>query len=219
MLEKKKIAPSAAAEVTGELLELAEQLGSPDLTELAHTSAGLELNRVRNLGELRRFLQGYSTQMLVASELPTIFRAYQLASHSEVRELIELDQRLQRDPQLMNLARASQHVGRAQLKKLRSLRDQRIVQRYLAAVESGEAKAWHTIVFGLVLALYSLPLRQGLLHYGTQTLSGFIHSAAGRLELRQSDCEALLVEIAQPLPQAVDGVLSEESGALRLIKG
>jgi energy-converting hydrogenase Eha subunit B len=48
----------------------------------------------------------------------------------------------------------------------------------------------------MVLALFSLPLRQGLLHYATQTLNGFIHSAAGRLQLRQSDCEALLAEVS-----------------------
>ena len=43
----------------------------------------------------------------------------------------------------------------------RPLRDQRLVQRYLTAVEQGEAQGWHTLVYGLTLAVYSLPLRQG----------------------------------------------------------
>jgi urease accessory protein UreF len=218
MLEKNKIASRSAKEVTGELAALAERLGSADLTELTRTGRAPGLSQVRNLPELRRFLQNYSTQVLVNSELPTIYRAYQHASRSEARELIALDASLRSEPLVQSLARASQRVGQSQVKKLRPLRDQRVVQRYLAAVESGEAKGWHTVVFGLVLALFSLPLRQGLLHYATQTLNGFIHSAAGRLQLRQADCEALLTEVTQQFPHAVEEIVKGESAPLRMIK-
>lgn len=218
MLEKNKIASHSANEVTGELSALAEKLGAAHLTELTHTSSRFELNHIRNLPQLRRFLQKYSAQVLVNSELRTIHRAYQHASRSQARELIALDASVQSLPLLRSLTPASQHVGGSQLQKLRPLRDQRVVQRYLAAVESGEAKAWHTVVFGLVLALFSVPLRQGLLHYATQTVNGFIHSAAGRLQLRQEDCEALLTEITQQFPRAVDEIVQEESTPMRMIK-
>jgi urease accessory protein UreF len=218
MLEKNKIAPQRASELTGEFSALAEKLGSSELAELRLTTDGLELSHVRSLPELRRFLQKYTAQVLVNSELRTIHQAYRHSSCAEGRELIALDVSLQKEPLLQNVARASQQVGRAQLKKLRPLRDQRFVQRYLAAVERGEARAWHTIVFGLVLALFSLPLRQGLLHYATQTLNGFIQSAAGRLQLRQTDSEALLAEISQQLPKAVDQIVKGESASLRLVK-
>lgn len=68
-------------------------------------------------------------------------------------------------------ASPSRQIGRRQLARLRPLRDERIVRRYLAAVESGRADGWHTVVYGLTLALYSLPLRQGLLHYAQETLA------------------------------------------------
>ena len=61
------------------------------------------------------------------------------------------------------------------------MRDQRVVQRYLQAVEGGQANGWHTLVYGLTLAVYSLPLRQGLLGYAHQTTRGFIYSAARML--------------------------------------
>ncbi|MCI0536835.1 MAG: hypothetical protein L0Z50_16580 [Verrucomicrobiales bacterium] len=218
MLEKSKIAARSANEVTGQFSGLAEKLGSANLTELTLAEGGLALNHVRNLPELRRFLQTYSAQVLVNCELRTIHRAYRHSARCEARELIALDASLQEEPLLRDLAQASQHVGRSQLKRLRPLRDQRVVQRYLAAVESGEAKAWHTVVFGLVLALFSLPLRQGLLHYATQTLNGFIRSAAVRLKLRESDCAALLTEVSQPLPKAVDKIVKNGSAPLRLIK-
>ncbi len=60
-------------------------------------------------------------------------------------------------------------------------------KRYLAAVESGEAHGWHTLVYGLTLAVYSLPLRQGLLGYAQQTTRGFIQAAARSLELSETD--------------------------------
>ena len=43
-----------------------------------------------------------------------------------------------------------------------------------------EANAWHTLVYGVTLALYSIPLRQGLLGYGYQTMRGFIYFRATR---------------------------------------
>jgi hypothetical protein len=86
----------------------------------------------------------------------------------------------------------------------RPLRDERTAQRYLAAVQSGQAHGWHTMVYGVTLAVYSLPLRQGLLHYAQETLSA-LASAAGRAG---NVAEAELAEILTPLlariPQAVE---------------
>jgi len=83
--------------------------------------------------------------------------------------LILLDLLLAGEPQLQDFAAPSRRVGQSQLQKLRPLRDQRMVQRYLQAVDGGQANAWHTLVYGLTLAVYSLPLRQGLLGYAHQT--------------------------------------------------
>jgi urease accessory protein UreF len=93
------------------------------------------------------------------------------------------------------------------------LRDQRIVQRYLHAVEVGEAHGWHTLVYGLTLAMYSLPLRQGLLGYAIQTTRGFIHSAARELDVSEKDCRALLEQLTEPLPAALEALLIERVAA------
>ena len=83
------------------------------------------------------------------------------------------------------------------------------VQRYLNAVEAGQAQGWHTLVYGLTLAVYSLPARQGLLHYARQTLFGFIYAAARPLQLGEADCRLLLEELCAALPKELASLLAE----------
>ena len=97
-------------------------------------------------------------------------------------------------------AEASFRVGQRQLNKLRPLRHERVVQRYAAAVEAGEARGWHPLVYGVTLAVFNLPLRQGLVNYAAQTLGGLVDSAERRHRLPTDDCQALLDEANGRLP-------------------
>jgi urease accessory protein UreF len=110
---------------------------------------------------------------------------------------------------LQDFLAASRRVGQAQLRKLRPLRDERIVQRYLHAVETDQAHGWHTLVYGLTLALYSLPLRQGLVGYARQVTRGFIHSAARSLRLSEKECRALLNESCEHLAEDVEPLFAD----------
>ena len=114
-------------------------------------------------------------------------------------------------------ATASQRVGKTQLKRLRPLRDQRLVQRYLHAVQTGEAHAWHTLVYGIILSIYSLPLRPSLLNYAQQTTLGFIRSAAVPLRLTGADCEDLMSEEGSGFPEAVNRLLLPAAGPRAMI--
>jgi urease accessory protein UreF len=128
-----------------------------------------------------------------------------------VRELVALDREIATEPVLQHFASASRRVGRCQLQKLRPLRDERVVQRYLQAVEAGAAHGWHTLVYGLTLAVYSLPLRQGLLGYALHTTRGFIHGAARPLRLSTQQNQDLLDGLSSALPGAVDVLLGQHS--------
>jgi urease accessory protein UreF len=210
MAKETQLALRDAAEWLGDWHPLAEQLGSAEgLVELGSVSALLRLKPVRNLSSLRRFLQNYQTRLLLPVELPAIQTACEHARRNEVRELIAQDQALSCLEELKSFANASRRVGQAQLQKLRPLRDERIVQRYLNAVESEEAHGWHTLVYGLTLAIYSLPLRQGLLGYAHQTLRGFIYSSARTLRLSEHDCRTLFDSLAGDLPEAVEGLIRQ----------
>jgi urease accessory protein UreF len=198
------------AEWLGDAHPLVDQLGSADgLASLHALADSLRARPVANLPALREFLRAYFGCILLPHELPAIQRAFTHAGRNEVRELIAFDQHLAREPRLQDLAAASRRAGQAQLQRLRPLRDERGVQRYLAAVENHEAHGWHTLVYGLTLAVYSLPLRQGLLGYAHQTTRGFIHAAARSLELTEANCLTLFAELCAPLPLAVEGLVRQ----------
>ena len=214
MVKQTQLALGDAAEWLGDWHPLAEQLGSTDgLVTLGSVSASLRLVPVHDVPSLRNFLGNYHSRILLPLELPAIQSAHGHATRHEVRELIALDQGMAGQPIFSEFAAASQRVGQSQLRKLRPLRDQRAVQRYLHAVESGEAHGWHTLVYGLTLAVYSLPLRQGLLGYAHQTTRGFIYSAARMLSLSEHQCRALFDSLCAGLPEAVESLVVQETVA------
>jgi urease accessory protein UreF len=203
-----------SAEWLGDWHLLVEQLGSTDgLVALSDVSACLQFSPVHDLPSLRHFLRDYQEQILLPIELPAIQRAFDHACRREIRELVGFDRQMAEEPALKPFAEASRRVGQGELRKLRPLRDERIVRRYLEAVEQGEANAWHTLVYGLTLALYSMPLRQGLLAYGFQTTRGFIHSAARTLKLSERSCRLLLTELCAALPQPVEALIGRRAAA------
>lgn len=202
------------AEWLGDWHPLVEQLGSTDgLVALSEVSACLQISPVQDLPSLRRFLRDYYERLLLPIELPAIERAFGHACRHEVRELVGFDRQLADEPALKPFAEASRRVGRCELRKLRPLRDERVVRRYLEAVEQGEANAWHTLVYGLTLALYSMPLRQGLLGYGFHTTRSFIYSAARSLPLSERNCRGLLAELCAGLPHAVEALVGRRAAA------
>jgi urease accessory protein UreF len=198
----------------GDWHPLAEQLGSAKgLVALSDISASMQVPVVHDLDSLRNFLTIYQKQLLLPIELPAIQRAFDHTCRHEVRELAEFDRQLAGEAALIPFAEASRRIGQTELLKLRPLRDERIVRRYLEYIERGEASAWHTLVYGLTLALYSIPLRQGLLGYGFQTTRGFIYSAAKALQLSEKDCRALLDELCDNLPAAVEALIAQRAAA------
>ena len=214
MVNQTQLALSDAAEWLGDWHPLAEQLGSTDgLVTLGSVSASLRLAPVHNLSSLRLFLRRYQSRVLLPFELPAICQAHGHAARHELRELVALDQSLAAQPLLSEFAAASRRVGQTQLRKLRPLRDERVVRRYLEAVENGSACGWHTLVYGLTLAVYSLPLRQGLLGYAHQTTRGFIYSAARMLRLSEHKCRDLFNSFSADLPEAVETLLAQKAAA------
>jgi len=193
----------------GELSGLFRQLGSADAAaQTGPANALAHPPQIDTVSALKTFLENYQTRILLPLELPAIARACAHAARGETKELISFDQQLAAQPAWTAFANASQRVGRLQLQRLRPLRDQRVVQRYLAAVEANQAQAWHTIVYGLTLAIYSLPLRQGLLNYAEQTLSGFAETAARAHHFPEAACREILEKLFTKLPEAIETVLA-----------
>lgn len=200
-----------SSELLGDWHPLVQQLGSSEgLVSFSTVSHSLQLNHVTDQASLRQFLEAYQTHVLVPYELPTIQRAFRHAARNETRELVAFDNEIASETILAPFASASQRVGQCQLKRLRPLRDVRLVQRYLRAVDQRQAHGWHTLVYGVTLAIYSLPILQGLASYERQTLMGFIHAVAPCLRMSEQDCRILLEDLSPCLPRMADLTLGED---------
>ena len=198
-------------DLLGDWHPLVQQLGSAEgLVALSTASHSLQLSNVDSVQSLMCFLETYQSQILIPYELPAIQRAFRHASRNETRELVAFDQQQATESALKIFAGASRRVGQAQLKRLRPLRDHRLLQRYLRAMDDGLANGWHTLVYGLTLSVYSLPVLQGLVSYEKQTLLGFMHAVSRSLRLSENDCRNLLEQLSPSLPNATEPILSEE---------
>jgi urease accessory protein UreF len=195
---------SEAENLLGDFCVLLQQLGIRGTLPDCLSPFAPPTQRITGLPALQSFLDTYLTQILLPLELPAIAEACARVRRGETRELIALDRQLAGETRLAPFASASRKIGALQLQRLKPLRYERTVQRYLCAVESGRAGGWHTLVYGLTLAVYSFPLRQGLLHYARETLSGLARAAAGPVEFFDPACQEMLETILARLPEAVE---------------
>lgn len=166
----------------------------------------ISIPQVNDLSSLRQFVEWYAEEVLIKAEAPAIVQAAEYQRHYCPRELIELDKRLCSVPPLIQFQNASHTIGRSQLRRLLPMRDQKIVRIYYQAVQSGNAVGWHFLVYGLVLGLFYIPYRQGLVAYAKQTCRQFLIVGASRLglpgdEVRQLEHEAV-EKIVERLRQA-----------------
>jgi len=191
----------------GDLSRLIDQIGmAAGLPHARGEPRDLSGGLPRDEATLAAFLDEYRVQVLQPVELPAVGQAYGHAAGHETRELLGLDRQLARHPGFRRLAGASRQVGRSRLRRLRPLRDVRTLQRYLRAVDGGRAHGWHMLVYGMILAIYSLPLRQGLLSYARQTLRGFTLVADARIQIGDARCRCLVEQVLERTRPHIDAL-------------
>ncbi len=172
-------------------------------------SRALGTARVGTPLELSVLLERYRVTLLEPVELPAVAAAHRHATRGEAQELIALDKALaDTHPEWLQLAPASQRFGTDHLKRLRPLRDERVVQRFLDAVREGRAPANHPVVFGLMMAVFSIAPRQGLADYAQSALEAVVTTAAGKLKLTQADRDTLIDRSQARLPEAIDRMVA-----------
>lgn len=184
-----------------------EQVGSP--TSPSAWPPGIPPGSIATLPNLKAWLTHFRLEVLGRKEWPATLQAWDFARQGNARELVALDQAWAINAVNLPFAEASRRVGQRQLNRLRALRDQRVIARYIEAIEAGRAHGWHPLVYGVYLAVFSLPLRQGLVNFGAQTLNGLARAAQRSNALSEDTIdEALNAEVAllpasiPPLPNA-----------------
>lgn len=160
----------------------------------------------------RPFLESHRDGVVIALDWPVILEAAELTRLGRHRDLVELDRNYPAR-RAGQWTEASFRVGRRQLSRLKACRDLRVVQRYLAAVEDGQAHAWNPIVFGVAMAAFNLPYRSGLLHYASTLLRGFAERCRPR-SVPLADWTVWMDSLEAPLPEAVQRLLPSAFTAL-----
>lgn len=211
------VARSQAENLLGDWRALLRQVGSPEWSP--YSNIPFWTANVDSRPGLNQFLEDYLNQLLVPCELPAIAEACGHARRGEWRELLAQDLTLAEAIRCAPFAEPSRQVGRVQLSRLRPLRDERTVQRYLGAVESGQAHGWHTMVYGVTLAIYSLPLRQGLLHYARETLSILATEAGQCKGFTAMEVAEILRGLLARLPEAIEAALQRVEPVSRVSTG
>lgn len=176
------------------------------------TQPPFDIEAVGDLHGLRLFLDRYEREILRPIELPAVLSAYWFANRGQFRELLELDAELTANASLIPFASASLSVGREQLRLLKPMYDQRMVQRFRKCVVAGEARGWNPIVFGMFLSIHSVPVREGLVQYGTRLWSGLVNGAQESSHLPEGECAELLSEYLDRLSCWIEEVVSQSMG-------
>jgi len=172
-------------------------------------AGALGMGPLTSADELAVALELYRTTLLEPIELPTLTKAQRLASRGRTKELVALDQNfLGNHPEWLPLSAGSTRFGRDTLARLHPLRDERVVQRMLKAVQAGKIPGHHLIVFGLTMAVYSIPARQGLADYAQGALEAVVATAAGKLKLTQEDRAELLAPSQSHLRSAISRMVA-----------
>ena len=149
---------------------------------------------------LQSFLLNYKSTVLLPNELPLVRQACEHTLRNEVNELLKLDRNLASANWFSEFKEDSRVAGRLHLERLKPLRDQRGVRRYLAAIEQNQANGWHLLVAGVALGLYSVPLRQGMMDYALHTFWNVIGQAAQPMGLSSSEVTQMVNDLSADLP-------------------
>jgi urease accessory protein UreF len=200
-----------SAQLLGEYPALLQQLGPGGAEAAAATPSSLWREPFQTPEALEAFLKRYHDEVMATLELPTILRAAEHTRRNEGRELIALDRSLNQEAVLKDFAVASRRVGRLQLRRLRPLKDHRAVQKYLAASDEGRVAPWHTVVYGVTLGVYNIPLRQGLAHYAQHTLGSWVDVVRDARRFPAQACTELLDRLLPSTLAAMERALAAQA--------
>lgn len=128
--------------------------------------------RLGSLEGLRVFL----VETALPLELRSVNDAFFAVENGGVNAILGIEAELASAALPEGVAAAQKSVGRRALSRLAPLIDEGLIQKYRAEVSAGRMEGWGPIVFGLELRAFSIPLAQGLMHYGISVVEAAVNS-------------------------------------------
>ena len=118
--------------------------------------------RMRSLEGLQAFL----VETALPLELRCVNDAFFAVENGGIGAISGIEAELSSADFPKGVASAQKSMERQALSRLAPLVDEGLIQKYRAEVSAGRMEGWGPIVFGLELRAFSIPLAQGLTHYG-----------------------------------------------------
>ena len=165
-------------------------------------------------GDLMLFV----SRTLFDLELPIVAEGFAAIGRGAWKEFLALDARLEREMGSNVFREASHRTGAQRLEMLAPLKDHRMLTRYRLAVESDEAVGWHPLVYALFLDAYSIPLREGLSHYGSQALGCLVERLRAKTGASAKKLDAFERGLRNRLQPAIETAVGRVfCGGLRVV--
>ena len=165
-------------------------------------------------GELLQFV----TTTLFDLELPMVAEAFGLVSRGNWNEFVNLDERLGVEMKSEAFREASRRTGVHRLGVLAPLEDHKMLQRYRRAVGSGDAVGWHPLVYAIFIDAYSIPLREGLSHYGSKAIESLVERVRSKSNVPVPKLDAFDGRLRRRLLPAIEAAVDRNfDGGLKVV--
>jgi urease accessory protein len=145
---------------------------------------------VRDADSMALYLEEHLWPMLMYFELPVVRFAQEGTLKGNLPALLELDACVDATKTARELREASRATGRQRLRALCATAPSPMLNAFVRHVEEGQAKAHHTVVFGIGLA--SVPQPALLTSWACQSLSAVCLSSPKLLRIGQEAAQRVL---------------------------
>lgn len=143
------------------VLQLADSFFPSGSITLSHGLEAFISLRPQSQQEMLPLLQDYLHHKIASCDLVAYAHAYRAARQSHCERLLTIDQFLTATLIPHELRQGSARSGRAMLDTLTPLMDNELLQDFAQAVKKGRGDGNAAVVFGIVSALWDIPLRAG----------------------------------------------------------
>jgi urease accessory protein len=185
-------------------LQLADSFFPSGMVTLSHGLEAFISVREQSPQDILPLLEDYLHNKIAPCDLVAYAHAYLAAQQSDHERLVCVDQFLTASLLPHELRQGSVRSGRALLDTLAPLIEHALFQQFAQAVKNGRADGNAAVNFGLVSALWDIPLRVGSLMQLYTFAVSFLGAAMRLGCLGHREAQRILLVLRPQLPALVD---------------
>ena len=185
-------------------LQLADSFFPSGMVTLSHGLEAFVSLRPQSQKDILPLLEDYLHNKVASCDLVAYAHAYRAAQQANGERLLTVDQFLTASVLPYELRQGSVRSGRALLDTLAPLMDHAIFQQFVQAIKDGRADGNAAVGFGIVSALWDIPLRVGGIMQLYMFAVSFLGAAMRLGCLGHREAQRILLRLRPQLPALVD---------------